>query len=408
MNVEVDHVEEKAVHSWSRISSAGQKALEDALRVFNPMSKDLTDTETQLVAFLQGLRDEGYQPTILRSKDVYGYSSCTADTPIQTETGPKNSSKMSTTISESSKNQSRGPSSAKISSTSGGVAVNASRVSTRPTSKSNSTNILLSSLKKTGSDASKTSTVGFPANMYPGVYPAMRLSVVLETLVPLKTTASSLDGKYKQRHIGVAPAELKLLTSTGSSRQSSVGKKTKMVSGQKEAKGCKYLIKKAPASVSIGSRYLNGTMIKGPNGRVLKENNSCKASGILNGRLLGNSSQSSSGGTQSKVSKGKAKGEPPVSRTQSKDGNSHQEGLGQKRKRGEVVQEIPPLKKRDGSIPIQKNSELWQKKMNLLKFRVIKVDSLCSDDELRRKAQKIFQVNLSPVIKIGPLPPTVP
>ncbi|XP_030061578.1 coiled-coil domain-containing protein 71 [Microcaecilia unicolor] len=407
MNVEVDHVEQKAVHSWSRISSAGQKALEDALRVFNPMSKDLTDTETQLVAFLQGLRDEGYQPTILRSKDVYGYSSCTADTPTQTEMGLKNNSNLTTTIPESSKNQSKGPSSAKVSSTSGSITINSCKVSSRPTSKSNSTNILLRSLKRTGSDATKTSTVGFPANMYPGVYPAVRLSVVLETLVPLKTTASSLDGKYKQRLIGVAPAELKLLTSSGSSRQTSVGKTTKMVSRPVEAKGCHYLIKKAPDSVSIVSRHLNGTLIKGPNGRILKESNACKASGILNGRIMGSSSQSSSGGTQSKISKGKAKIKPPVSKTQSKN-NSHRKDLGQKRKRGEEVREIPPLKKRNGSIPIQKNSELNKKKLNLLKFRVIKVDRLSSDDEVRKKAQKIFQVNLSPVIKIGPLPSTVP
>nr|XP_033781761.1 coiled-coil domain-containing protein 71 [Geotrypetes seraphini] len=407
MNVEVDHVEQKAVHSWSRISSAGQKALEDALRVFNPMSKDLTDTETKLVAFLQGLRDEGYQPTILRSKDVYGYNSCTADTPTQTEMD-LNNSKLTATIPECSKNQSKGPSSAKVSSTSGGITISSCKVSSRPTSKSSSTNILLRSLKQTGSDASKTSTVGFPANMYPGVYPAVRLSVVLETLVPLKATASSLDGKYKQRLIGVAPAELKLLTSSGSSRQSSVGKATKMVSRPIEAKGCHYLIKKAPDSVSIVSRHLNGTLIKGPNGRILKESNACKASGILNGRIMGCSSQSSSGGTQSKVSKSKAKEVPPVSKTQSKDSNSNQKNLGQKRKRGEEVQKIPPLKKSNGSIPIQNNSELAKKKLNLLKFRVIKVDSLSSDDEVRRKAQKIFQVNLSPVIKIGPLPSTVP
>uniref|UniRef100_A0A8B9TI45 Coiled-coil domain-containing protein 71 n=1 Tax=Anas platyrhynchos TaxID=8839 RepID=A0A8B9TI45_ANAPL len=85
METGLNNAEEKAVHSWSRISSAGHKVLEEALRVFNPMSKDLSDTETQLVAFIQGLKEEGYQPTILRSKDVYGYSSCTADTPSHTK-----------------------------------------------------------------------------------------------------------------------------------------------------------------------------------------------------------------------------------------------------------------------------------------------------------------------------------
>lgn len=45
MSVVVQHVEEKAVHSWSRISTAGKKALEEALLVFNPMSQDLSATE---------------------------------------------------------------------------------------------------------------------------------------------------------------------------------------------------------------------------------------------------------------------------------------------------------------------------------------------------------------------------
>lgn len=97
MNIAVNNVEEKAVHSWSRIYSAGQKVLEEALRVFNPMSKDLSDTETQLVAFIQGLKEEGFQPTILRSKDVYGYSSCTADTPSQAKGSTPHSCAAATT-----------------------------------------------------------------------------------------------------------------------------------------------------------------------------------------------------------------------------------------------------------------------------------------------------------------------
>ncbi|XP_042195688.1 coiled-coil domain-containing protein 71 [Callorhinchus milii] len=80
--------EGKAVHAWSRISLVGPKALEDALTVFSPMSKDLLNSERQLITFLHGLREEGYQPTILRSKDVYGYTSCTAETPTPTPTTP--------------------------------------------------------------------------------------------------------------------------------------------------------------------------------------------------------------------------------------------------------------------------------------------------------------------------------
>lgn len=77
---------ERAVLSWSRFASAGQVALKEALRVFNPISKDLLDTERQMVSFLQELKDEGHKPVVLRSKDVYGYRSCTTR-PLASEIG---------------------------------------------------------------------------------------------------------------------------------------------------------------------------------------------------------------------------------------------------------------------------------------------------------------------------------
>ena len=40
------------------------------------MSRDLSSTE-ELVTFLQELSEEGHKPTVLHSKDVYGYRSCT-------------------------------------------------------------------------------------------------------------------------------------------------------------------------------------------------------------------------------------------------------------------------------------------------------------------------------------------
>ncbi|XP_016414767.1 coiled-coil domain-containing protein 71-like [Sinocyclocheilus rhinocerous] len=78
----------RVVHSWARFAPAGQTALEEALRVFNPMSKNLSDTERQMVSFLQELRKEGAKPVILRSKDVYGYTSCTTE-PISSKIGSK-------------------------------------------------------------------------------------------------------------------------------------------------------------------------------------------------------------------------------------------------------------------------------------------------------------------------------
>ncbi|NXE54641.1 CCD71 protein, partial [Casuarius casuarius] len=396
MNIAVNNVEEKAVHSWSRISSAGQKVLEEALRVFNPMSKDLSDTETQLVAFIQGLKEEGYQPTILRSKDVYGYSSCTADTPNQTKESTQHVSTATTaaatTASDSTKTPARNTAAvAKVSASPTGISVNSPKVSTKPVSKGNSTNLLLNSLKQTRSGTSKASAVGFPANMYPNVYPAMRLSVVLEALVPLKTTAACLESKYKQGRLGISPSDLKHLKASSPARQSCSGKTTKIT----EAKGYKRLMKKAPDSATL---TLN--LLKGPKGGVLQESNACKASGVLNGRVTGSSAQGSTVAPQSKALKIKAK-EAPVGKTEWKDSNSHQEAVGQKRKRAAEVREAPQ-KKKTNTIPVQNKPQRAQSTLNLLKFRAIKVDN-SSDDEVRRRAQKILRVNLSPVIRIQPL-----
>ncbi|EOB02906.1 Coiled-coil domain-containing protein 71, partial [Anas platyrhynchos] len=291
MNIAVNNAEEKAVHSWSRISSAGHKVLEEALRVFNPMSKDLSDTETQLVAFIQGLKEEGYQPTILRSKDVYGYSS---------------------------------------------------------------------------------------------------LSVVLEALVPLKTPASRLESKLTRGPLGISPSDLKLLQASGPPRQFPSGKAAKI------CKRYKRLVKKAPTSAT-----LTFNLLKGPKGGVLQESNACKASGVLNGRITGSSSQGCTAAPPSKALKIRAK-EALVRKTEWKDGSTYQETVGQKRKRAAEAREAPQ-RKRSNAIPVQSKSRRAQSTLNLLKFRAIKVGNSSSDDEVRRRAQKILRVNLSPVIRIQPL-----
>ncbi|NXP13330.1 CCD71 protein, partial [Thinocorus orbignyianus] len=390
MNIAVNNVEEKAVHSWSRISSAGQKVLEEALRVFNPMSKDLSDTETQLVAFIQSLKEEGYQPTILRSKDVYGYSSCTADIPSQTKEGTPHSC---TNTAESTKSPARNAAAmAKVAASPTSVSVNSSKVSAQPVSKGDSTNLLLSSLKQTRSGASKATAVGFPTGMYPDVYPAMRLSVVLEALVPLKTTASCLESKYTQRHLGISHSDLKLLKASNSPRQFSSGKTTKLTEG----KGYKRLIKRAPDSATLA---LN--LLKGPKGGVLQESNACKASGVLNGRVTGSSSQGCTTAPQSRTLKMKVK-EALVGKTEWKDSSTYRESVGQKKRRSTEAREAPQRKKAN-TIPVRNKSQQPQSTLNLLKFQTIKVGNSSSDDEVRRRAQKILRVNLSPVIRIQPL-----
>ncbi|XP_075289387.1 coiled-coil domain-containing protein 71 [Opisthocomus hoazin] len=391
MNIAVNNVEEKAVHSWSRISSAGQKVLEEALRVFNPMSKDLSDTETQLVAFIQGLKEEGYQPTILRSKDVYGYSSCTADTPSQTKESTAHN--CASAAAESAKSPSRSTAAVpKVAASPTSVSVNSSKASAQPVSKGRSTNLLLSSLKQTRSGTSKAAAVGFPASMYPDVYPAVRLSVVLEALVPLKTATSCLESKCTRGRLGISSSDLKLLKASSPLRQFPSGKPTKIAEGKRY----KRLIKKAPDSTTLA---LN--LLKGPKGGVLQESNACKASGVLNGRVTGSSSQGCATAPHSRTSKIKDK-EPLVGKTEWKSSGTYRESIGQKRGRATEAREAPQRKKAN-TVPVQNKSQRAQSTLNLLKFRAIKVGNSSSDDEVRRRAQKILRVNLSPVIRIQPL-----
>ncbi|NWS48303.1 CCD71 protein, partial [Probosciger aterrimus] len=387
MNIAVNNVEEKAVHSWSRISSAGQKVLEEALRVFNPMSKDLSDTETQLVAFIQSLKEEGYQPTILRSKDVYGYSSCTADTPTQTkESSPQH-------CANTTKSPARNTTAmAKVSAEPTSMPVNSLKVSSQPVPKGDSTNLLLRSLKQTESSTSKAAAVGFPTNMYPDVYPAMRLSVVLEALVPLKATASCLESKYTRGRLGISPSDLKLLKASSPPGKFSSGKGAKLTEG----KGYKRLVKKAPDSATLAL-----SLLKGPKGGVLQESNACKASGVLNGRFTGSSSQGCTATPQAKTLKIKDK-EALVGKTEWKDNNTYRESTGRKKRRAPEAREAPQRKKAN-TIPARNKPRRAQSTLNLLKFRAIKVGNSSTDEEVRRRAQKILRVNLSPVIRIQPL-----
>lgn len=67
-----------AVQAWSRVSVVGPRALRDALAVLAP---ECRDSQRQLLSLVQGLREEGCLPTVLRSQDVYGYTSSTCQVP---------------------------------------------------------------------------------------------------------------------------------------------------------------------------------------------------------------------------------------------------------------------------------------------------------------------------------------
>ena len=97
--------------------------------------------------------------------------------------------------------------------------------------------------------------------------------------------------------------------------------------------------------------------------------------------------------------KGSAQG-----RTARRSRKSCPETVGQKRKRAEEAKDLPPRKKtRLGPRPPK--VQLRPGTARLLKFRAIKVDRLASDDEVRQQAQRVLRVNLSPVIRLQPLPP---
>ncbi|XP_056429562.1 coiled-coil domain-containing protein 71L [Hyla sarda] len=72
--------DEKVVYSRSQLVFAGMKPLEDALEIFVPESKQFMSSDTELWNFLCSLKRD-FSPVILRSKDVYGYSSCRSVVP---------------------------------------------------------------------------------------------------------------------------------------------------------------------------------------------------------------------------------------------------------------------------------------------------------------------------------------
>lgn len=436
MSMVLQHAEEKAVHSWSRISTAGKKALEEALLVFNPMSQDLSATEAQLVAFLQGLRDDGFQPTILRSGDVYGYSSCTASPPSQTKLQARPINPPATSL------PARAPKTA-VSVRAGQATLlpvplsgRLAKGSTPALAKHTTTNLLLSSLKQSNASNTSSTTVGFPAHLYPGVYPAMRLSVVLEALVPLKTPC--LDGKHRTQswQLSLAKSPLKPRKGSGNPQSKAPRRIT--------SKGLKCLTNKGPGAGlrrSTGTQS-NGSRMKGRSALGTKAV-SAKASRTLTKAAR---AQASVARTQTKTVRVKAKAKPakptvaraktkatvvrdkakdkvvqakakaawtkhrgrPKGSVQTRTGRASLknrcETVGQKRKKAEETKGLPPKKRARCAL---RSPKVWlgPGTAKPRKSQTIKVDRKCSDDEVRQCAQQILRVNLSPIVWLQPLLP---
>lgn len=441
MSVVVQNVEEKAVHSWSRISTAGKKALEEALLVFNPMSQDLSATEAQLVAFLQGLRDDGFQPTILRSRDVYGYSSCTANPPSQTKLQACAPNPAATSPPTSAPRTAvhlpTGRATLLPMSLSGRLA----KGSTPAFSKHTTTNLLLSSLKQSSASQTRGATVGFPTHLYPGVYPAMRLSVVLEALVPLKNPMPCLSAKHKAQslQLSLTDSPLKLRKGSGKSLENPRSKAPRKTtnkgptcltqkgsrSGPQQGTGPQKKTYRATGSFrglqmkessTLGTKIaqvkMSQTLAKvahahtsiartQPKAKAKASRAKSKAK-AARAKTKAKAARAKVAQTQPR-SKGRAKGsvQPRISRKVPK---SHSMTLGQKRKRAEEAKDLPPKKKKRLGSQSPKSC-LGSGTAKLVKFHAIKVNRQSSDDEVRQRAQRILRVNLSPIIQLQPLMP---
>ncbi|KAK1168999.1 coiled-coil domain-containing protein 71L-like [Acipenser oxyrinchus oxyrinchus] len=81
---------EKVVFSRSKVYLEGTQALEEAFKLFVPRPKDLiTNSGGKIWDFLCSFKQEGFSPVILRSKDVYGYTSCRSVVPDKNVIGVK-------------------------------------------------------------------------------------------------------------------------------------------------------------------------------------------------------------------------------------------------------------------------------------------------------------------------------
>ncbi|CAO2633556.1 Coiled-coil domain-containing protein 71 [Lemmus lemmus] len=432
MSMVVQHVEEKAVHSWSRISTAGKKALEEALLVFNPMSQDLSATEAQLVAFLQGLRDDGFQPTILRSGDVYGYSSCTANPPSQTKLQARATSPSATAL------PARGPQTAVSLPASQATLVpvplsgRLAKGSTPALPKHATTNLLLSSLKQSNASNTSGTTVGFPAHLYPGVYPAVRLSVVLEALVPLKTPCLGDKHRAQSLQPSLTNSSLKLKKGSGNPQSKASRKITSKglkclsknqrgagtqssglrlkgcsASGTKtvQAKTSRTLTKAAHAHASLAQTQ-NKTVRARAKATKAKPR-AARARAKAKATVVRGKAKAKVVKAKAKAALTKHKGRPKGSvhtRTGRTSLKNCPETVGKKRKKAEEAKGLPPKKR--ARLVLRSPKACLGPGKKPCKSQTIKVDKKCSDDEVRQWAQQILCVNLSPVVWLQPLLPS--
>ncbi|XP_036386228.1 coiled-coil domain-containing protein 71 [Megalops cyprinoides] len=355
MNCE-EEVAQKAVHSWSRITSAGQTALAEALRVFSPMSKDLSDTEMQLVSFLQGLKDEGHKPTVLKSKDVYGYKSCMTE-PLSAEKMTKTldlTNKVAK-VQRSTKRRGRKPL-VKKKEVNYTLLSEAAKTIVKNQPKIMLTNLSQESVKRTVLSKPPILTVR-PVQMQP----CLKLTNVTG---PSGGHTARLQIHSDQGSRGVAVANShREATLSGIPVQplETAGKTPKaVVSDSLHLTSC---------PVKVGVALIGDSApVVCQNGRLLKESRNYKMVPV-------------------RISKPSIANDKPGWRD-----NGTLTVLN-------CEQDLDASR----SVWAMKGREDSRLNENNLRLKVIKVDDSITDEEVRRKAQKILQVNLSPVIQIQPL-----
>lgn len=327
--------EQRAVHSWSRISSAGHNVLLDALKILSPMSRDLSSSE-ELVTFLQDLSEEGHKPTVLRSKDVYGYRSCTTQPLTEDMLKPPNRN----------------------------VRPTAKRRGKRPLTK-----------KREVHPSWNTSEKSSPRIQ--GVRPPELLvdhHAIVCSRTPSRTVETSqvLQSRPCLRLTnikglsGFHTARLQIHTSWDSSS---------------EAPSVAFVQQQHPPMLSgIPLQPSQNSGVVPTKAVALFSQKSLSCPLRLDGALIGDSAPVF-------YANGRAFPETHTELTSNgwKSYSLHQDGRGPK-------DLTNPTRQRNG----------WKDK-NSFRWKVIKVDDSRSVAEARRKAQKILQVNLSPVIQIQPL-----
>ncbi|XP_036389868.1 coiled-coil domain-containing protein 71-like [Megalops cyprinoides] len=372
-------VAEKAVRSWCRIASAGQSALVEALRVFSPMSTDLVESETQLVSFLQGLRDEGHRPTVLKSKDVYGYKSCNSEPLCADKVAkPPEPSSRASKVQKPARRRGRKPTARKkeMNCT---LSRAAAKIILKRQPRILLTNLSRESLQRTVLSKPPALTVR-PAQMPPCLKltnitgpshgPTARLQIHTNLTGPTRGPIAGLHIPPGLGHKGIAvSSSLRPPALSGIPVQPSekFSKMRKVSALKKTAVSC-------PGKVGVA-------IVRGPppvvqeNGRILKESNNYKMVPMRMGKA-----------SRAKIAWRKK----TAVRTR-------------KRKRLDEPEDKMLRKRARKGVWVVKGQEDSRLNENNLRFKVIKVDGSFTDEEVRRKAQKILRVNLSPVIEIRPL-----